>query len=254
MKQATCVLVVTVWALACAAAPQRRAAEGEVVVINAGRGGHNSRNLVARLSRDVLAHRPDLVVIMVGTNDVLNHANAVPLDHYRANLLKLVRGIRAARSHVLLLTIPPCHEPYLLKRHPAEFYKPDGPAGCIRKANATIAKVAKGTRTPLVDVFALFDAKGRVGTTPESWLRNPANSRAEDGVHPTAEGYKAIAEAVAKAIERHRLPHKRVVCFGDSITYGAGVKGAGTATGHTYPACLARLLGGAADATKKERE
>ena len=252
MKQATCIVLALAWAVASAAARQPQSEEGSSAVLNAGRGGHNSRDLLQRLDRDVLARCPDLVIIMVGTNDVLNHANAVPLDQYRANLLKLVRTIRAAKSRVMLLTIPPCHEPYLLKRHPAEFYQPDGPVGRIRKANATIRNVAKGTTTPLVDVFGLFEGKGHVGTAPESWLRNPANSRAEDGVHPTAEGYTAIAEAVAGAIRKHRLPHKRVVCFGDSITYGAGVKGAGTATGHTYPACLARLLDKGRDPATKE--
>ena len=31
-----------------------------------------------------------------------------------------------------------------------------------------------------------------------------------------------------------------VVCFGDSLTFGAGAKGAGTVTGETYPAALQR--------------
>ena len=224
---------------------------GAVEVINAGRGGHNSRNLLARLDRDVLAHKPTLVVLMVGTNDVLNHGNAVPLKEYRANLLKLIKAIRAARSRVLLMTIPPCHEPYLLERHPASFYQPDGPSGRVRKANRIVRDVAKATRTPLVDVFGLFEAKGNVGEAAESWIRNPANSRARDGVHPTAEGYRAMAEAIFAAIRKHRLPRERIVCLGDSITYGAGVKGAGTAEGETYPARLARLLASDHDASKK---
>ena len=215
---------------------------GAAEVINAGRGGHNSRNLLARLDRDVLVRKPTLVIVMVGTNDVLNHGNAVPLKEYRAHVLQLVRAIRAARSHVLLMTIPPCHERYLLERHPASFYQPDGPSGRVRKANRIVRDVAKATRTPLVDIFGLFEAKGNVGEEAESWIRNPANSRARDGVHPTAEGYRAMAEAIFAAIRKHALPCERIVCLGDSITYGAGVGGAGTAEGQTYPACLARLL------------
>jgi len=214
----------------------------EPLVVNAGRGGHNSRNLLARLARDVLAHKPTLVVMMVGTNDVLNHGNAVPLPEFRTNIEKLVARINAAKSRVLLMTIPPCHVPYLLLRHPASFYEPDGPAGRIRKANAIVREVAKRTHAPVVDVFTLFDQRGSVGESKECWLRNEANSGSKDGVHPTAEGYRAIAAAVAAAIRKHRLPHDRVVCLGDSITYGAGVTGAGTATGATYPARLLELL------------
>jgi len=231
-------------ALGGAVAGENGAEPGKPKVINAGRGGHNSRNLLARLDRDVLAHRPDLVVLMVGTNDVLNHGNAVPLKEYRANLGKLIKRVRAAKSRVLLATILPCHAPFLLSRHPAEFYGSDGPAGRIRKANAVVRAVAKATRVVVVDLHALFEARGHVGAERQSWLRNPANSRARDGVHPTAEGYQAMAEAIASAIAKHRLPHRRIVCLGDSITYGAGMKGAGTAEGETYPAVLARLLGG----------
>lgn len=220
-------------------------------VINAGRGGHNTRNLLARLERDVLARKPSLVVLMVGTNDVLNSRNAVPLKEYEANLRKLIGRILAAKSRVLLLTIPPCHEAYLLRRHPASFYQPDGPTARIRKANRVVQQIAEASKAPGVDVFALFTEKGAVGTDASSWLRNEANSRAADGVHPTAEGYRAIAAAVAKAIARHKLPASRVVCLGDSITFGAGVKGAGTATGETWPACLARLLSDSSDRDEK---
>ena len=41
-------------------------------VISGGGGAHNSRTGGARLARDVLAHKPTLVVLMVGTNDVSN--------------------------------------------------------------------------------------------------------------------------------------------------------------------------------------
>ena len=37
--------------------------------INAGVGGNNTNMARARLERDVLAHKPDWVVVMMGTND-----------------------------------------------------------------------------------------------------------------------------------------------------------------------------------------
>ncbi|HEX2949579.1 MAG TPA: GDSL-type esterase/lipase family protein, partial [Armatimonadota bacterium] len=40
-------------------------------VLNAGVGGNNTRMLLERLDADVLAQHPDLVVLMVGTNDAL---------------------------------------------------------------------------------------------------------------------------------------------------------------------------------------
>ncbi len=211
-------------------------------VINAGIGGNNSRNLLKRLDKDVLAHRPQLVVLMVGSNDVLNSRNSVPLDEYRKNLEKLIGRITRGGTKLVLMTIPPCHEPYLLERHPADFYEPDGPGGRIQKANRIIRQAAKKHKIPLVDVHEIFSAKGNIGEMPESLLRNKANSNSADGVHPTPEGYRTIAAAIHRAIRKHRLPTARVVCLGDSITFGAHVKGAGTSEGETYPAVLRRLL------------
>jgi len=212
-------------------------------VVNAGRGGQNTRNLLARLARDVLAHKPDLVVLIVGTNDMLNSRNAVPIAEYKANLERLVRQVRAAGSQLILLTLPPCHEPYLLTRHPAAFYADSPPARRVETANRVVRALAKKHRLPLVDVHRLITARGGATTDAASLIRNQANSRTTDGVHPTAEGYRAIAAAVRQCIRDRKLPARRVVCLGDSITFGANVKGAGTAKGETYPACLARLLG-----------
>ena len=47
------------WAVASAAARQPQSAEGSTAVFNAGRGGHNSRNLLQRLHRDVTRLAPD---------------------------------------------------------------------------------------------------------------------------------------------------------------------------------------------------
>ena len=43
----------------------------EVEVINAGVGGNSSANLLKRVHEDVIAKQPDLVILMVGTNDAL---------------------------------------------------------------------------------------------------------------------------------------------------------------------------------------
>jgi len=63
--------------------------ERAVRVLNAGIGGHKAPDLLARLGRDVLAHRPDWVTVNVGINDVwhgLNGPGGVPLDVYEPTL------------------------------------------------------------------------------------------------------------------------------------------------------------------------
>ena len=76
----------------------------------------------------------------------------------------------------------------------------------------------------------------------KSLIRNKANAKSLDGVHLTQEGYRLMAEMIAGLLKDTVKPSDVVVCFGDSITLGAGMKGQGTAFGETYPAWLAVCL------------
>ena len=76
----------------------------------------------------------------------------------------------------------------------------------------------------------------------ESYLRNPANTGDNDGVHPTRTGYAVLSKLLAEIIEKNNLSKERIVCLGDSITFGAHMPGAGTAYGYSYPGQLAKLL------------
>lgn len=213
------------------------------LVINAGRGGDTTADLLARVEGDVLVSRPEVVVLLVGTNDTLNSQKALPLAVYRKNLAALTRRIAQSGAKVLMVTIPPAHAPYLLQRHPAEFYGPGGPDARINAANEVIREVAAESGSPLVNFFAAVAQAGGASAQPGSLIRNAANSASEDGVHPTAEGYRLLAHLVAESIRHENLAGaRRIVCFGDSITFGVHLPGAGTATGETYPAFLAQAL------------
>jgi lysophospholipase L1-like esterase len=59
-------------------------------------------------------------------------------------------------------------------------------------------------------------------------------------VHLTAAAYALLGQSVFEAIGSRVQAGETVVCFGDSLTFGAGVQGAGTASCETYPAALQR--------------
>ncbi|MFK5924924.1 MAG: GDSL-type esterase/lipase family protein [Verrucomicrobiota bacterium] len=215
----------------------------EVEVINAGVGGNSTRNLLKRVEADVLAKKPEVVVMMVGTNDALNSGNSVPIKEYEKNLKQLVKRFTKSGSKVVLMTIPPCINELLFSRHKAEFFAERSPEDRIADVNDVVKKLAKPDGVRLVDVHVLLE-KGGAGSEKSSLLRNVANSRSKDGVHPTSEGYDVIAQAVYETLKAAKWDAGTIVCFGDSITYGASMKGAGTADAdaQTYPAKLARLL------------
>jgi lysophospholipase L1-like esterase len=205
-------------------------------VINAGIGGNNTQDLLDRIQTDCLAHKPYLTVLMVGTND-MNTRKHIPLPKYTANLHDLCRQITAAGSKLVLMNILPVYEPYLFTRHDQTLYGPEGHAGRKEKVNDAIRATAAKYKAPLVDLHHLFDMLGNIGTDPSSWLQNEVNSGKTDGVHPTPQGYKAIALAAHGTLQTFGLSGKTLVCFGDSITAGDG-----TMTGDSYPAYLNKLL------------
>ena len=206
------------------------------LMVNAGIAGNNSNNLLKRIDTDCLAHKPQLTILMIGTND-MNNGKHVPLDKFKNNLDKLCKTITAAGSQVLLMTILPFYEPYLLTRHPAEFFAPEGPSGRRAAVNQTIIQVATDNKVHCFDVGSIFEKIGKIGLDKDSLLRNEANVGKTDGVHPTQNGYRFLALAVSQYIIYNKLPIGRIVCFGDSIT-----KGDGSIDKESYPAYLKTLL------------
>ena len=235
------------WAIACVAlflvqlvasaagAPDTPA---PVVVINSGIGGHNSKQVLGRIERDALDLKPDVIVLMVGTNDVANSHALVPLDAYAANVEAMVKAVRDAGSaKLVLVNLPPVIEPMLLERHPNHPH-----AGHvneeIQKYNAKLAEIATANGLTLVDFYAAVNAAAPDLTGPDSPLRNPNNGGGRDGVHMLPRGYRMLGKAVADALADDAKPGMRVVCVGDSLTFGYPAEGQGTARGQTYPAVL----------------
>lgn len=213
------------------------------VIINAGQGGNNTHNLLQRLEKDALACQPDLVIIGVGTNDALNPKNSLPLAEFEKNCTTLIQRIRAAGAEPVFLTAPPCSDLMIQERYQVKFIPPGFFSQKVEAYNAALAKICTKEGVMLVDVQALFLAKGNIGDGKSSWLQNRENGGRLDGVHPTAEGYRAMAELIAvELVKKGWQSRSPIVCLGDSITFGQGVKGAGTIEGESYPACLGGLL------------
>lgn len=78
---------------------QRLAADGyDVIVANAGVPGNTTAMGVARAA-EAAAGKPDLVILELGINDLLNDA---PLHATRRNLVRLIRRFQAAGARVIL--------------------------------------------------------------------------------------------------------------------------------------------------------
>ena len=198
----------------------------------------------------VLQETPDLVIMLYGTNDACNSRVLSTPEEYEVRLKAVVRTI-CNRSKLIVVTIPPCNESCLFRRHEASAYGTMPPNERIRRFNAIIEKNAKENKIPVADFYSVAMKQGCEGK--QSYLRLPENSGDADGIHLTDEGYAALAGTVCEAIRKAGFQPKKVLCLGDSITYGIGTKTAGTVSGNTYPAILKRLLNGTQVEMKGEK-
>ncbi len=205
-------------------------------VINAGTGGNNTIDLLERIDRDCLAHKPELVILKAGTND-MNSRKYVPVQEYEQNMRKIIEKIRGVGSRVLLMNLLPVYEPYLMTRHDPAFYAPEGHTGRKIKMNEAIKELSVEYNLAFLDLHHIFEKVGNIGTEESSLLKNEANSQTKDGLHPTPEGYRLIGVSVYHSIMAYKLPGRKIVCFGDSIT-----RGDGKPDGANYPSYLKKLL------------
>jgi len=83
--------------------------ERAIQIVNAGIGGHKAPDMMERLHRDVIAHRPDWVTINVGINDVwhgLNGPGGVPLEVYEPTVDKMTQTLQAETAAQIVLVTP----------------------------------------------------------------------------------------------------------------------------------------------------
>lgn len=76
----------------------------EATGVFAGISGHKSNQMLERLERDVLKHKPDWMTLSCGVNDVWHGDRGVALEPYKKNITEIVTRAQAAGVKVMLLT------------------------------------------------------------------------------------------------------------------------------------------------------
>lgn len=127
----------------------------DVEVYNLGVAGNSSVDLLERVDQDVVVLCPDLTIMMVGTNDMLNSRKVVSYEDYEKNLTTLIEKIKASGSQVMLLSAIPADSQYLFERHDKSKY-----AGHPSEVMATARDIVEGLSLRFdcyfVDLFEEF--------------------------------------------------------------------------------------------------
>lgn len=211
-----------------------------LTVYNRGIGGQNSRQGRARFEKDVVAAKPGYVFIYFGLNDALNERAFVPLGEYQQNLRWMIDRSRQAGIVPVISTIHAVDEKALLKRHKREVYGAEGPNARVARYNAAIRKLVEDQRVATADFAAVVKKDRQAARQGSQAVPDRSTLVSPDGVHLTPAGNRALARCFLAAAGKLR-GDETIVCLGDSVTYGSGNRGAGTAEGDTYPAMLHRL-------------
>jgi lysophospholipase L1-like esterase len=143
-------------------------------VANRGISGDTTRGMLLRLDQDVLALKPKALVMLMGTNDLEEGADAASVAQNIELMLKSIQKHNPALPVTLCRVFPASAS----KKRPADQ---------IQAINTAIAKVAKNfSQVTLVDTWTLFaDEKGDA---------KPAEF--PDLLHPNQAGYSKWAAAI----------------------------------------------------------
>ena len=213
------------------------------VILNKGVPGNNTRDLLKRIEQDVLAEQPDLVILMVGTNDMVNSHKLVDYQEYRENYQTIIDQIKGQGAEIILLAPPPVDAEYLFERHDRSLYTEE-PNTKIDTAGKLVKALAAENKVHFIDLNTPFKVAGSPSRAKHSLIINEQNLGKRDGIHPTREGYQMMAKIIHAYLQANGLleDNQKIICFGDSMTYGSYMAGAGTAAGDTYPAFLKTLV------------
>ena len=174
-------------------------------LVNSGVGGDTTERARMRFEKDVLAHRPDVVVIQLGANDaavdVWKNPPAteprVSQERYTENLRFFIRTLKEQNVRVILMTPGPFSwTPKLKKMYGKPPYDPNDSDGfnVLLTRYAEIARtVAQEESVPLVDVFQAMQKYDRVEG-------QSADDLFLDGMHPNDRGHKLVADLLAPEI------------------------------------------------------
>ena len=150
--------------------------------VNRGIGGQTTPQMLLRFRQDVIDLKPEIVVILAGTNDIAGNTGPMTLEEIRDNLVSMSELSHANGIRVILCSVLPAHE-YVWRPG----LQPDVK---IPRLNTMLKEYAQRSGDHYLDFFKTM-ADDRNGL-PEDY--------AHDGVHPTRKGYDVMKALLLDAL------------------------------------------------------
>jgi lysophospholipase L1-like esterase len=168
---------------------QARLPEGWQAV-HAGIGGNVITDVLARMDRDVLAHKPSIVVLAIGINDSRqftfeNRRNGVALPEFKASLTEYAKRVNELAGPKLIVGLTPVDETRTNSFEAGMIYA----SAAQREYDEALQAFAAEHDYTYIAIEPAFDANGG------------AQALTTDGLHPNPVGHELIALAVWANLE-----------------------------------------------------
>ena len=161
--------------------------------VNRGIGGQTTPQILLRFRQDVIALKPDIVVILAGTNDLAENTGPTSLEAIKDNLKSMVDLARKNGVRPILASVLPAA---------AYAWRPEiRPIDKILALNQWMKEYAETEGIGYLDYYSAM-VTDQHGLKPEL---------SGDGVHPNEAGYAIMASLVSDALAKSKLqPAKKL--------------------------------------------
>ena len=166
---------------------------GEYEFLNRGVRGDRIVDLYARIKRDIINLKPDIISFLIGVNDVwheIGGGNGVDAARYEKVYRMMIEDTLERLPDTKFMIL----EPFVLKAAATE-EKWDEFKSEVALRAAAAKRVAEDYNLVFVPLQEKFDAAAEKTNDASYWLA--------DGVHPTPAGHGLIAEAWLEAFEKN---------------------------------------------------
>ena len=164
-------------------------APGQFCFLNRGVSGDRIVDIYARMKRDILNLKPDVLTLLVGVNDVWHEFdlhNGVSAEKFRRVYHMLLTEIREALPDTKILLL----EPYVIDGQATHAYVDEFAAEVAKRANVVRA-LAEEFGLPFIPLQQPLDALCQ---------KAPGDYWLADGVHPNTSFHQYIADRLVQQI------------------------------------------------------
>jgi lysophospholipase L1-like esterase len=150
--------------------------------INRGISGQTTPQMLVRFRTDVIALKPEIVLILAGINDIAGNTGPSTLDMIKDNIFSMAELAKANHIKVILCSVLPAYDfPWKPNQNPADK---------VVTLNRMIKEYAEANKMVYLDYYSAM-------ANEQKGLKAAYSG---DGVHPNKLGYQVMAPLAEKAI------------------------------------------------------